>query len=78
MKLVRYGAIGRERPGMIDAAGRIRDLSKIVSDIADDTLSPKSLAKASQTQCQGTARRFVASDALAPAWVKSAISSLSA
>ena len=45
MKLVRYGAIGRERPGMIDAAGRIRDLSKIVSDIADDTLSPKSLAK---------------------------------
>jgi 2-keto-4-pentenoate hydratase/2-oxohepta-3-ene-1,7-dioic acid hydratase in catechol pathway len=45
MKLVRYGAIGRERPGMIDAAGRIRDLSKIVSDIADDTLSPKSLAE---------------------------------
>jgi 2-keto-4-pentenoate hydratase/2-oxohepta-3-ene-1,7-dioic acid hydratase in catechol pathway len=45
MRLVRYGAIGRERPGVIDAAGRIRDLSKIASDIADDTLSPESLAK---------------------------------
>ncbi len=45
MKLVRYGAPGREKPGMIDAEGRIRDLSKIVPDIAGDVLSPKSLAK---------------------------------
>ena len=45
MKLVRYGAPGREKPGMIDAEGRIRDLSKIVPDIAGDALSSKSLNK---------------------------------
>jgi 2-keto-4-pentenoate hydratase/2-oxohepta-3-ene-1,7-dioic acid hydratase in catechol pathway len=45
MKLVRYGAPGREKPGMLDAQGRIRDLSKIVPDIAGDVLSPKSLAR---------------------------------
>jgi 2-keto-4-pentenoate hydratase/2-oxohepta-3-ene-1,7-dioic acid hydratase in catechol pathway len=45
MKLVRYGAVGREKPGMLDTQGRIRDLSHSVSDIAGDVLSPKSLAK---------------------------------
>ncbi len=45
MKLVRYGAAGREKPGMIDVQGKIRDLSKIVPDIAGEVLSPKGLAK---------------------------------
>ena len=45
MKLVRYGAPGREKPGMIDANGKIRDLSKVVDDIAGETLSPAGLAK---------------------------------
>jgi len=45
MKLVRYGAPGREKPGMIDAEGRIRDLSKVVSDIGGDALSPNTLNK---------------------------------
>ena len=45
MKLVRYGAPGREKPGMLDAQGRIRDLSKVIPDIAGDELSPKGLAK---------------------------------
>jgi 2-keto-4-pentenoate hydratase/2-oxohepta-3-ene-1,7-dioic acid hydratase in catechol pathway len=45
MKLVRYGAPGREKPGMLDAQGRIRDLSKIVPDITADALSQKGLAK---------------------------------
>ncbi len=45
MKLVRYGLPGREKPGMLDAPGRIRDLSKIVPDIAGEVLSPKGLAK---------------------------------
>ena len=36
MKLVRYGAPSREKPGLIDAKGNIRDLSKIVPDIAGD------------------------------------------
>ena len=48
MKLVRYGAAGREKPGIIDAEGRIRDLSTVVPDIDCDTLSPKSLTKLSK------------------------------
>ena len=45
MKLVRYGAAGRERPGVLDSEGRIRDLADVVPDIAGETLSPKTLAK---------------------------------
>ena len=49
MKLVRFGAPGREKPGIIDDKGRIRDLSKTVPDIAGETLSPKGLAKIKKT-----------------------------
>ena len=45
MKLVRFGAPGREKPGMLDAQGRIRDLSKVIPDLAGDELSPTGLAK---------------------------------
>jgi 2,4-diketo-3-deoxy-L-fuconate hydrolase len=45
MKLVRYGKPGKEKPGLIDAAGRVRDLSGVVPDIGPAQLSPKSLAK---------------------------------
>ena len=45
MKLVRYGPEGREKPGLVDEDGRIRDLSGIVADIDGNGLSPKSLAK---------------------------------
>jgi 2-keto-4-pentenoate hydratase/2-oxohepta-3-ene-1,7-dioic acid hydratase in catechol pathway len=45
MKLVRFGAPGREKPGMLDAQGRVRDLSKIVPDIAGAALSPGGLTK---------------------------------
>ncbi|MAU95382.1 MAG: 2-hydroxyhepta-2,4-diene-1,7-dioate isomerase [Fulvimarina sp.] len=44
MKLVRYGPLGQEKPGLIDADGKIRDLSAHVADIAGDVLSPKGLA----------------------------------
>ncbi len=40
MKLLRYGPKGREKPGLLDAQGRIRDLSAIVDDIAGDVLTP--------------------------------------
>jgi 2-keto-4-pentenoate hydratase/2-oxohepta-3-ene-1,7-dioic acid hydratase in catechol pathway len=50
MKLVRYGAAGREKPGIIDSEGRIRDLSGLVPDIAGEALSPKSLAKLSKVK----------------------------
>jgi hypothetical protein len=39
MKLVRYGAPGREKPGIIDADGTIRDLSRIVKDIDGEMLA---------------------------------------
>jgi 2-keto-4-pentenoate hydratase/2-oxohepta-3-ene-1,7-dioic acid hydratase in catechol pathway len=45
VKLVRFGAPGREKPGIIDDKGRIRDLSKVVPDIAGAALSPASLNK---------------------------------
>ncbi|RFB80980.1 fumarylacetoacetate hydrolase family protein [Methylovirgula sp. 4M-Z18] len=45
MKLVRYGKLGKEKPGLIDAEGKIRDISHLVDDIAGPALSPKSLAK---------------------------------
>ena len=45
MKLVRYGKPGKEKPGLIDAEGALRDLSAVVADIGPETLGPKSLAK---------------------------------
>jgi 2-keto-4-pentenoate hydratase/2-oxohepta-3-ene-1,7-dioic acid hydratase in catechol pathway len=45
MKLLRYGKLGKEKPGILDKEGRIRDLSAYVSDIDGNTISPKSLAK---------------------------------
>ncbi|MGN6488771.1 MAG: fumarylacetoacetate hydrolase family protein [Devosia sp.] len=45
MKLVRYGESGAERPGVVDAAGRIRDLSDVVTDIGPATLDPASLQR---------------------------------
>ena len=44
MKLVRYGPPGREKPGLIDADGALRDLSRKVKDIDGATLSPSGLA----------------------------------
>ena len=45
MKLVRFGPAGREKPGIVDSTGKIRDLSGIVPDIAGEALSPAGLAK---------------------------------
>lgn len=45
MKLVRYGESGREKPGLIDSNGKIRDLSGVVSDIGGDVLTPAGLDK---------------------------------
>ena len=44
MKLVRYGPPGREKPGMIDADGVLRDLSRKVNDINGEALAPASLS----------------------------------
>jgi 2-keto-4-pentenoate hydratase/2-oxohepta-3-ene-1,7-dioic acid hydratase in catechol pathway len=45
MKLVRYGRPGHEKPGMIDAEGKLRDLSTVIDDIGPQQLADKSLAK---------------------------------
>ena len=45
MKLVRYGQPGKEKPGLIDAAGKLRDLSRVIADITPEQLSDKALAK---------------------------------
>jgi 2-keto-4-pentenoate hydratase/2-oxohepta-3-ene-1,7-dioic acid hydratase in catechol pathway len=45
MKLLRYGPKGHEKPGLLDADGRIRDLSGHVADIAGDALSADSRAR---------------------------------
>jgi 2-keto-4-pentenoate hydratase/2-oxohepta-3-ene-1,7-dioic acid hydratase in catechol pathway len=45
MKLVRYGATGQEKPGMIDANGTLRDLSAHVADITGATLGDDGIAK---------------------------------
>ncbi len=45
MKLMRYGAKGAEKPALVDAQGRARDLSGVLADINAATLTPKSLDK---------------------------------
>jgi 2,4-didehydro-3-deoxy-L-rhamnonate hydrolase len=45
MKLCRYGKNGFEKPGMIDAQGNIRELSAVVEQIDQGTISPAGLAK---------------------------------
>ena len=75
MKLVRYGKPGKEKPGLIDSTGRIRDISSLVPDLAGEGLSPKSLAKIAKAKpdklplargnprfgpCVGGTRNFIA------------------
>ncbi|MBC7156641.1 MAG: fumarylacetoacetate hydrolase family protein [Rhodobacteraceae bacterium] len=45
MKLLRHGPAGAEKPGMLDAAGIVRDLSGVVPDIAGEALSDAGLAR---------------------------------
>ena len=45
MKLLRYGPAGAEKPGVLDADGRVRDLSGQIADIAGDVLTPDGLAR---------------------------------
>lgn len=45
MKLVRFGRAGREKPGLVDSAGKIRDISEHVPELSGTALSRKALAK---------------------------------
>lgn len=52
MKLLRYGPPGREKPGLLDADGRIRDLSAHVGDIGGRALAPAALRKLAKLRAQ--------------------------
>ena len=90
MKLVRFGAPGREKPGMLDAQGRVRDLSKVVPDIAGPALSPSGLTKLRKLKpeklplvrgtprlgpCVGDVGNFIASNKNRPLARRSALKS---
>jgi 2-keto-4-pentenoate hydratase/2-oxohepta-3-ene-1,7-dioic acid hydratase in catechol pathway len=45
MKLLRYGPAGMEKPGVLDAAGQIRDLTAVLVDINPSNISPDALAR---------------------------------
>src|SRR5512133_2723106 len=45
MKLVRYGEAGKEKPGLIDADGKLRDFSAVIKDINPEQLGDAALAK---------------------------------
>ncbi len=75
MKLVRYGPAGREKPGIVDSEGKIRDLSRIVDDIDGAMLASGGLADIKKANinrlkvvpgkprlgpCVGNVRNFIA------------------
>jgi 2-keto-4-pentenoate hydratase/2-oxohepta-3-ene-1,7-dioic acid hydratase in catechol pathway len=45
MKLLRYGPVGQEKPGLLDKTGQIRDLSGTIKDLTPDNLAPAALDK---------------------------------
>ncbi len=45
MKLLRYGPIGKEKPGILDSEGRIRDLSSVIKELDGHAVSPQALEK---------------------------------
>jgi 2-keto-4-pentenoate hydratase/2-oxohepta-3-ene-1,7-dioic acid hydratase in catechol pathway len=75
MKLVRFGEAGREKPGLVDAQGQIRDLSGLIPDIGGETLSAETMNRIRQADpsalplapsgqrlgaCVGQVRNFIA------------------
>lgn len=50
MKLCRYGKNGYEKPGVIDAEGRLRDLSKVIGNIGPNELAPRGLRMLSKVK----------------------------
>jgi 2-keto-4-pentenoate hydratase/2-oxohepta-3-ene-1,7-dioic acid hydratase in catechol pathway len=56
MKLVRYGEAGKEKPGVLDAQGTIRDLSNVVKDIDGAALSAEGLARIRATDMNTLAK----------------------
>jgi 2,4-didehydro-3-deoxy-L-rhamnonate hydrolase len=53
MKLLRYGPVGQERPGLLDPNGTIRDLSDLIPDLSGDALLPETLARLRSVNASG-------------------------
>ena len=53
MKLLRHGEIGKEKPGILDKDGKIRDLSNYVKDINGETINEESLKKIASIDLSG-------------------------
>jgi 2-keto-4-pentenoate hydratase/2-oxohepta-3-ene-1,7-dioic acid hydratase in catechol pathway len=51
MKLLRYGAVGAEKPGLLDGEGRIRSLAGVLDDLTPDALSPSRLQQIAKCSC---------------------------
>ena len=54
---MRYGSPGREKPGLLDANGTIRDLSDVIADVGGDALLPESLAKTASARSEDATGR---------------------
>jgi 2-keto-4-pentenoate hydratase/2-oxohepta-3-ene-1,7-dioic acid hydratase in catechol pathway len=52
MKLLRYGLRGKEKPGVLDAEGKIRDLSAVIPDLAGESLLPESISRLRNSDLQ--------------------------
>jgi 2-keto-4-pentenoate hydratase/2-oxohepta-3-ene-1,7-dioic acid hydratase in catechol pathway len=52
MKLLRFGPKGREKPGIVDKQGVVRDLSRVVSDITPETLADGAIAKIKKVKAE--------------------------
>ena len=52
MKLLRYGPVGREKPGILDSQGNIRDLSGVVDDITPAVITPEGQARLARTNIE--------------------------
>jgi 2-keto-4-pentenoate hydratase/2-oxohepta-3-ene-1,7-dioic acid hydratase in catechol pathway len=50
MKLMRYGAKGSEKPGLLDNEGQVRDLSRLTPDITAAMLTPDGLRKLAEVE----------------------------
>jgi 2,4-diketo-3-deoxy-L-fuconate hydrolase len=53
MKLLRYGSVGNEKPGVLDEQGRIRALSSVIPDLSADSLTPAQLREISKVSIDG-------------------------
>jgi len=56
MKLLRHGARGQERPGVLGNDGHIYDLSSVIRDLTDEALAPESIARLQRTEISSLPR----------------------